>query len=145
MLPGAEAGALTETTKSAWGMILVVSLAVLLFVPGSIGDARWAVLLIVPLNVVLTMALAVMVAVPPGYRFKPTLMAPLCTPAIEQLEFVEALQLQLTDWNAFGKESVRVAPETALGPLLVATMVYTSVSPGAAVVRPSVLVRLKEI
>ena len=52
-------------------------------------------------------------------------------------EPVVAEQVQLADVIAAGRLSVTVAPVTAFGPPLLATIVYVTVPPGVAVVTPS--------
>ena len=88
------------------------------FVPT--GAVTVAVLLIVPEPAV-TVAVAVKVAVPPTSRLTGALMFP--EPLAGQLDPAEAAQVQVTPESCAGMLSVTVAPVTALGPALLATIV----------------------
>ncbi len=80
-----------------------------------------AVLAIEPLALPATVALTVKVAVPPLRRLTAAERLPL--PLAGQLDAAEAAQVQAPKVRLAGAVSVTVAPLTALGPLLVATMV----------------------
>src|SRR5690349_541574 len=104
----------------------IVSVSVALLLPGfeSVtpdGAAIVAVLAIEPVALLATVALTVKVAVPALSRFTLAEMLPL--PLAGQLDPVLAAQVQLPIVRPAGAVSVTVAPVTALGPLLVATMV----------------------
>src|SRR2546425_100546 len=83
------------------------------------GAVTVATLVIVPVPV--TVAAAVNVAVPPARRSTAALRLPL--PLAGQLEPAEAAHVHVTPLSWAGKLSVTVAPVTALGPALVATIV----------------------
>src|SRR5215467_11425090 len=105
---------------------LTVSVAGALLLPGVVsvtppGTVTVAVLAIEPVALPATVALTVKVAVPPLSRFTLAEMFPL--PLAGQLEPALATQVQLPMVNPVGAVSVTVAPVTALGPLLVATIV----------------------
>ena len=68
-----------------------------------------------------TVPVAVKVAVAPTGRFTDTLIAPL--PLAGQVAPPEATHVHVTLVSAAGKVSATVAPTTALGPALLATMV----------------------
>ena len=70
-------GALIVIDKSAWGMIVVVSLTLRLFICGSIGVVREAELLSVPVAVGITVALTIIDAEAPGFKFNETFTFPL--------------------------------------------------------------------
>src|SRR6266550_7200218 len=61
-------------------------------------------------------------------------------PLAGQVEPAEAAQVHVTLATWAGKLSVTVAPVTALGPALLATIVYVSVAPWLTLVTPSVFV-----
>src|SRR3970040_2234631 len=61
-------------------------------------------------------------------------------PAAGQLEPPDAAQVQVTELSCAGNTSLTVAPTTALGPALLATIVYVSVPPWLTPVTPSVFV-----
>src|SRR6266550_2455892 len=67
------------------------------------------------------------VAVPPLSRFTKALRLPL--PLAGQLEPADAAHVQVTALSCAGKTSLTVAPTTALGPALLATIVYVRVAP----------------
>src|SRR2546426_51771 len=109
-------------------MTVLLSVAEL-FPAGSLvpaGAAIDAVLVIVP-EAPVTVALAVNVAVPPANRLTAALRLPL--PLAGQLDPAEAAHVHATPETWAGKLSVTVAPTTALGPALLATIVYVSVAP----------------
>src|SRR2546425_621249 len=76
------------------------------------------------------------VAVPPASRLTLAFRLPL--PLAGQLDPAEAAHVQVTPATWAGKLSVTVAPATALGPALLATIVYVSVAPWLTAVTPSV-------
>jgi hypothetical protein len=78
-------------------------------------------LAIEPVALLATVALTVKVAVPALRRSTDAEMLPL--PLAAQLDPALAAQVQLPIVKPLGAVSVTVAPVTALGPLLVATMV----------------------
>ena len=104
--------------------VMTVLLSVALLLPaGSLvpaGAVIVAVFVIVPEPAV-TVAVAVNVAVPPLRRLTKALRLPL--PLAGQLEPADAAQVQVTALNCAGKTSLTVAPTTALGPALLATIV----------------------
>ncbi len=111
--------------KSAAGARLSVSVAVLLALLGSVmpgGAAMLAVFDKVPKALGATCAVSVKVAVPPTTRSTVALMlpAPFADP---QLDPLEAEQVQVALVSVAGRLSATMAPEIALGPLLLATMV----------------------
>ncbi len=125
--------------RSAVGVMTVLLSVARLLPAGSFtptGAVMLAWLVMVPLP--LTVAVAVNVALPPESRFTAALMSP--APAAGQTEPALAVQVQVTPLSCAGNRSVTVAPVTALGPLLVATMVYVTVPPWFTATRPSVLV-----
>ena len=69
-------GALTLAIRSAWALIVVLSVADLLLTAGLIGDWMYAVLVSVPAASFLTLALTVKVAFPPGLRLTEVLILP---------------------------------------------------------------------
>src|SRR2546430_17622020 len=87
------------------------------FVPA--GAVTVAVLLIVPVPA--TVAVTVNVAVPPLVRSTSAVTFPL--PLAGQAEPAEAAQVHVGLVNCAGKMSLTVAPMTALGPALLATIV----------------------
>src|SRR5260370_1053141 len=110
--------------KSAIRAMVSVSVALLLTGFGSVtptGTAMVAVLAVGPLAPPATVALTVKVAVPPLSRLTEAAMLPL--PLAGQLEPAEATQVQAPKVRFAGAVSVTVAAVTALGPLLLATMV----------------------
>src|SRR5882762_3267619 len=96
--------------RSAVGVMTVLLSVALLFPAGSI----------VPAGAV-TVAVAVNVAVPPLKRFTKALRLPL--PLAGQLDPADAAHVQVTALSCAGKTSLTVAPTTALGPALLATIV----------------------
>src|SRR6266550_2059402 len=96
--------------RSAVGVMTVLLSVAELFPAGSL----------VPAGAV-TLAVAVKVAVPPLRRLTKALRLPL--PLAGQLEPADAAQVQVTALNCAGKTSLTVAPTTALGPALLATIV----------------------
>src|SRR5882762_4337159 len=109
--------------------VTCVSLSVAeLFPAGSFtpaGAVTVATLMIVP--VPMTVAVAVKVAVPPASRLTAALILPL--PLAGQLDPADAAHVHVTPLSWAGKLSVTVAAATALGPALLATIVYVSVAP----------------
>ena len=111
--------------KFAWEMTVSVSLAELLPNDGSVepdGVLTEAVLVSVPRASVATVALIVNVAFPPFAKLTVVLMLPV-PDADPQFEPLEARHVQVALVSLAGKGSVTVAPETALGPLLVTLIV----------------------
>ena len=109
--------------RSAVGVIWVSLSDALLFPAGSLvpaGAVTVAVFVIVPEPAV-TVAVAVNVAVPPLSRLMLALTSPL--PLAGQVEPAEATQVHVTPETCAGKTSLTVAPVTALGPALLATIV----------------------
>src|SRR5438445_715933 len=105
---------------------LTVSVSVALLLPGvgsvtPIGAAMVAVLALGPLALSPTRRSSVLVAVPPLTRLTEAERLPL--PLAGQLDPAEAAQVQAPTVRLAGAVSVTVAALTALGPLLVATMV----------------------
>ncbi len=128
--------------RSAVGVMLVTSVALLLAGVGSVtptGAAMVAVLLRAPAPD--TVPLAMNVTDAPAGRFTVVLMFP--APLAAQLAPAVALQVQVTPPSAAGKLSTTVAPTTAVGPLLVATIVYVTVAASLTLATPSVLVMLR--
>src|SRR5437899_6949134 len=80
-----------------------------------------AVFVIVP-EAAVTVAVAVNVAVPAANRLTAALILPL--PLAGQLDPADAAHVHVTPLTCAGKLSVTVAPTTALGPALLATIVY---------------------
>src|SRR5438445_114127 len=109
--------------RSAVGVIWV-SLSVALLLPaGSLipaGAVTVAVFVIVP-ELAVTVAVAVNVAVPPLSRLTLALRLPL--PLAGQVDPADAAQVKRTLATCARKLSVTVAPLTALGPALLATIV----------------------
>lgn len=62
-----------------------------------------------------------------------------------QLEPAEAVQVQVALFNVAGKTSVTVAPVTAIGPLLVTTIVYVVARPGVTFAALLVLVIVRSV
>src|SRR2546422_7698908 len=109
--------------RSAVGVMTVLLSVAELFPDGSLtpaGAVMVAVFVIVPEPAV-TVAVAVKVAVPPASRSTAALRLPL--PLAGQLDPAEAAQVHVTPLTWAGKLSVTVAPITALGPALLATIV----------------------
>src|SRR6267378_8190713 len=114
--------------RSAVGVMTVLLSVALLLPAGSFtpaGAVTVAVFVIVPVPV--TVAVAVNVAVPPLSRLTLALRFPL--PLAGQLDPADAAHVHVTPLSCAGKLSVTVAPTTALGPALLATIVYVSVPP----------------
>src|SRR5437016_3506073 len=114
--------------RSAVGVMTVLLSVAELFPAGSFvpaGAVTVAVLLIVPAP--LAVAAIVNVAVPPLSRF--TAAERLPEPLAGQLEPADAAQVHVTALSCAGKTSLTVAPTTALGPALLATIVYVRVAP----------------
>ena len=108
--------------RSELSVIVSLSVAELLAVGESVtpaGAVTVATFVIVPVPV--TVAVAVNVAVPPASRLTAALMLPL--PLAGQLDPADAAQVQAPPESCAGKLSVTVAPVTALGPALLATIV----------------------
>jgi len=125
--------------RSAVGVMTVLLSVAALFPAGSFtpaGAVTLAVFVIVPAP--LAVAVTVNVAVPPLSRLTLAPMFPL--PAAGQLEPPDAAQVQVTELSCAGNTSLTVAPTTALGPALLATIVYVSVPPWLTPVTPSVFV-----
>src|SRR2546422_509082 len=109
--------------RSAVGVMTVLLSVALLFPAGSLtpaGAVMVAVFVIVPEPAV-TVAVAVNVAVPPVNRLTAALILPL--PLAGQLDPPEAAHVHVTPESWAGKTSLTVAPTTALGPALLATIV----------------------
>src|SRR2546422_4346659 len=126
--------------RSAVGVMTVLLSVAELFPAGSLtpaGAVMVAVLVIVPEPAV-TVAVAVKVAVPPASRLTLALRLPL--PLAGQLDPADAAHVHVTPLSCAGKTSLTVAPVTALGPALLATIVYVSVPPWSTAVTPSVFV-----
>jgi hypothetical protein len=127
--------------RSATTFTVSVSVALLLPGVGSLtpaGAAMLAVLETEPVALADTVAFTVKVAVPPLSRLTLADMLPL--PLAGQLEPALATQDQVPIVSPDGAVSATVAPVTALGPLLVATIVYTVPAPALTLVTPSVFV-----
>ncbi len=125
--------------RSAVGVMTVLLSVALLLPAGSLvptGALIVAVLLMVPAPV--AVAVTVNVALPPLSRSTVALRSP--APLAGQDEPGVAAQVQVAPLNCAGITSVTVAPVTALGPALLATMVYVTVPPWLTLVSPSVLV-----
>jgi len=108
--------------RSAVGVMTVLLSVAELFPAGSFvpaGAVTVAVLVIVPLPV--TVAVTVNVAVPPLVTSTSAFRFPL--PLAGQLDPADAAQVHVTPESCAGKMSVTVAPTTALGPALLATIV----------------------
>ena len=80
-----------------------------------------AVLVSVPVADAANVPVSVNVAVPPDSRFTDALMLPV--PAAGQLLPALAAHVHVTPVSVAGTVSITVAPTTAFGPLLVATIV----------------------
>lgn len=87
-----------------------------------LGKATDAVLVNVPVAVLAVCAVKLNVAVPLTSKLTVVLMFPL-PPGTAQLEPADAVQVQVALLKVAGKTSVTVAPVTAIGPLLVTTIV----------------------
>jgi len=112
--------------RSAVGVMTVFASVAELLPAGSLmppGAAIVAVLLIVPAP--LAVAVTVKVALPPLSRS--TLAARFPLPLAGQTDPPLAAQVQVADDNWAGNTSVTVAPVTAVGPALLATIVYVTV------------------
>ena len=111
--------------KSAVGVSVSVSAAVLFALFGSVtpeGGAMVTELVRVPEAVGETVAVSEKVAVPPTAKSTVALILPV--PLAEpQLEPLDAVHVHVALVRVAGKLSATAAPETALGPLLLATMV----------------------
>ena len=109
--------------RSAVGVMTVLLSVALLFPAGSFvptGAVIVAVFVIVPEPAV-TVAVIVNVAVPPLSRFTAAERFP--EPLAGQLEPADAAHVHVMALSCAGKLSVTVAPTTALGPPLLATIV----------------------
>src|SRR4051794_5273748 len=95
-------------------------------------------MLLVPLPAMM-LPLTVYVALAPEGRLTPALMLPL-PGAVTHLPPFDPAQVQVTPVSCAGIVSVTIALLTAVGPLLVATMVYVFAWPQAIPPMPSVLV-----
>src|SRR5437016_5569800 len=89
------------------------------------GAVTVATLVSVPVPV--TVAVAVKVAVPPTSRLMLAFRLPL--PLAGQLDPADAAHVQVTPVSWAGNASLTVAPVTALGPALLATIVYVTLAP----------------
>ncbi len=108
--------------RSAVGVMTVLLSVAELLPTGSFtptGALMVAVLLIVPLP--LAVAVTVNVAAPPGSRSTVVVMFP--APLAGQAEPALAAQVQVAPLSCAGRMSVTLAPTTADGPVLLATMV----------------------
>ncbi len=108
--------------RSAVGVMTVLLSVAELFPAGSFtptGAAMLAVLVMVP--VPLAVAVTVNVAEPPASRSMLAVRLP--APLAGQTEPAVAAQVQVAPLSCAGRMSVTVAPVTAEGPALVATMV----------------------
>src|SRR5258708_7664052 len=137
------AGPLFAALRSACGVRVSVSVAVLLPGVGSVvpaGAVTLAVLLRLPVAEAEMLAVTVNVAIPPFARLTVVLMSPvpLVTPQLAAGAHVQVALLMPA-----GSVSVTVAPVTASGPPFVTVMVYVTVPPGTAVVTPSDFVILR--
>src|SRR3990172_10508769 len=111
------------TLRSAVGVICVSLSVALLFPAGSLipaGAVTDAVFVIVP-DPAVTVAITVNVAVPPLVRSTSAFRFPL--PLAGQAEPPVGAQVQVAPVSSAGNTSVTVAPATALGPALLATIV----------------------
>ncbi len=109
--------------RSAVGVMTVLLSVALLFPTGSLvpaGAVTLAVFVIVP-EPAMTVAVTVNVAVPPLVRSTRAFRLP--PPLAGQAEPTEAAQVHVGLVSCAGKTSVTVAPTTALGPALLATIV----------------------
>jgi len=109
--------------RSAVGVMTVLLSVAELFPAASVtpaGAVTVAELLIVP-DPAVTVAVAVNVAVPPLSRLTPAFKSPL--PLAGQVDPADATHVHVTLATWAGKLSVTVAPVTALGPALLATIV----------------------
>src|SRR5580765_8766562 len=102
------------------------------------GAVTVAVLLNEPVARLETVQVEVYVTLPPAGRLTVSLMEPANGPAV-QVPPPAPTQVVLQVSEA-GNVSATVAPVAALGPALLAVMVYVTEPPGVAVVTPSVLV-----
>lgn len=93
------------------------------------GNATVAVFVRIPVAVLAVNAVRLKVAVPLTVKLTVVLMLPF--PAgVPQLEPAEAVQVHVALLSEAGNISVTVAPVTAIGPLLVTTMVKVVGCPG---------------
>src|SRR5438876_5737616 len=126
--------------RSAVGVITVLLSVAELFPAGSLvpaGAVTLAVFVIVP-EPAMTVAVAVNVAVPPLVRSTSSFRLPL--PLAGQAEPAEATHVHVGLVSCAGQTSLTVAPTTALGPALLATIVYVRVAPWLTAGGPWVLV-----
>src|SRR5262245_6940773 len=130
--------------RSAWGVSVSVSVALLLPGVGSVtpaGAVIVAVLTRVPVTAGLTWTVKVKVTVALTGRLTVVARAPL--PALGPATLpppLLAVAVQVALVTPVGTESETLAPVTALGPALRTTMVYVVLVPGTAATTPSVLV-----
>src|SRR5712691_6793830 len=124
--------------RSAPGVITVLLSVALLLPAGSLvpAGAVTVATFMIGLEPPVTVAVAVNVTVPPASRLTLALRSPL--PLAGQLDPADAAQVHVTPETCGGKLSVTVAPTTALGPALLATIVYVRLEPRGTVVTPSV-------
>src|SRR5258708_6491446 len=137
------AGPLFAALRSACGVRVSVSVAVLLPGVGSVvpaGAVTLAVLVRLPVAEAEMLAVTVNVAVPPFARLTVVLMSPV---PLVRPQLAAGAHVQVALLMPAGSVSVTVAPVTPSGPALLTTMVYVTVPPGTAVVTPSVLVMLR--
>ena len=130
------------TASAETGVSVSVSLAVLLAGVGSTtvgGTVMVTVLVIVPVAPGAIAAVTVYVAVPALSSETNSLMGPLPL-ALPHDEPTDAAQVQLVNVTPAGGLSTTFAPATALGPALLATIVYVVLVPGTTLATPSVLV-----
>src|SRR5437016_2327532 len=109
--------------RSAVGAMTVLLSVALLFPAGSLvpaGAVRVAWFVLVP-EPAMTVAVTVNVAVPPLVRSTSAVTLPL--PLAGHADPAEAAQVHVGLVNCAGKMSLTVAPTTALGPALLATIV----------------------
>jgi uncharacterized membrane protein len=132
------------TVRSPDGFNVSVSVAELFPVASTVpvGAVTVAVFTTLPVAVAATVAFNVYVAVPLGNKLTVvSLMLPV--PDAAQAEPAVATQVHVALINEAGNESATVAPVTADGPALVATIVYVTAVPGIFEATPSVLVMLR--
>lgn len=101
-------------------------------------------MLIVPRLSSFTRVFKVIDRLPPGRIVPLALTFPLWVPPGEQYEPPEAVQVHDKEVSESGMILVITTPTAVLGPLFVAMIVYTLVSPGDISVRLSVIDKLKE-
>ena len=127
--------------RSAVGVVASVSVAELFPGVGSVtpaGAATVAALTSVPVAAADSVAVSVYVALAPAGRLTVSAMLPL--PDAVHVPPPAPAHVQLTPESEAGSVSATVAPVTALGPALLATIVYVTTEPGTTVATPSVFV-----